>query len=250
MIDPKPVVIISLAATAGVVTAGRFADGKAPEPRVYLALGFTFLVVSAVADVEPNFAAPLAGLVFVAVGIAYAPKVAKALQKVLKSGPAPGEPGSGVSAPGTGGNPATGGGALNPVVTPSAGIMDPLAGLGKVIANAADHRSRARGDWQSDNALDIAIPVGSPVYAVDDGTISNVGYQGSTGVTAGWKLTLNTAGNSYWYGHLVTQPNVRDGQRVKKGQIIGRTGIANGVAHLHIGVRVGDPERIFRKKGT
>lgn len=233
--------ILGVGATAGVVTAGRSAQGKAPEPSVYLGLGFVFLAVTAAADVAPAVGAPLAVLIAMTAAIYYIPDIVKAFQKTLKSGPKP--------APITEtANPRKSGENLDDIVNPGKGILDPLMGFGRVIGNARDHGARAYGNWQSDNALDISTPVGTPVYAVEDGVISGIGYQGATGKTAGWKCTLTSSGNAYWYGHL-SIVRVSEGERVKKGKIIGLSGSAVGVPHLHIGVRTGDPEKIFRKKG-
>jgi murein DD-endopeptidase MepM/ murein hydrolase activator NlpD len=99
--------------------------------------------------------------------------------------------------------------------------------------------THTRGNWQSDNALDIAVPNGTAVLALADGEIVKT-YKSPTGVTAGWQLTLRAADNAWFYGHLTTV-TVHAGQRVRKGQTIGTSGSANGVAHLHIGQQVGRP---------
>ena len=105
-------------------------------------------------------------------------------------------------------------------------------------------------NWQTDNALDIALPVGTPVLAVDDGRICSscpIGAQASSDPTrAGLRLTLLTATNAVWYAHLSRlAPGLRPGSRVTRGQLIGFSGTANGVAHLHIAVQHGRPETLF-----
>ena len=87
--------------------------------------------------------------------------------------------------------------------------------------------------------MDIRIPNGTPVIALDDGVIAKA-YNAPSGVTAGWQVTLRSADNAWFYGHLKTI-TVRAGQRVRKGQVIGTSGSANGVPHLHIGQQVGRP---------
>lgn len=96
------------------------------------------------------------------------------------------------------------------------------------------------GNWESDNAVDIALPGGTPVYAVADGTIgSQIGpIGGSDPHMAGERLHLNIAGNELYYQHLKTI-TVKAGQRVKKGQLLGYTGALN---HLHLGVKNGKPQ--------
>ena len=112
----------------------------------------------------------------------------------------------------------------------------PLGAHGLIIGRPYQG-THTRGNWQSDNALDIRIPNGTPVIALDDGVIAKT-YNAPSGVTAGWQVTLRSADNAWFYGHLKTI-TVRAGERVRKGQMIGTSGSANGVPHLHIGQQVG-----------
>ena len=114
----------------------------------------------------------------------------------------------------------------------------PLGAHGPIIGTPF-HGTHTRGNWQSDNALDIRIPNGTPVIALDDGVIVKT-FKSPSGVTAGWQVTLRSADNAWFYGHLTTV-SVRAGDRVRKGQTIGTSGSANGVPHLHIGQQVGRP---------
>jgi murein DD-endopeptidase MepM/ murein hydrolase activator NlpD len=101
------------------------------------------------------------------------------------------------------------------------------------------------GNWQSDNAVDISVPIGTAMVAVDDGVVVKVRHhpQGS-GRFAGDQITIRGRhGNSYFYAHGVS--GVKPGQKVRRGQKIGTTGSANGVPHLHIGVEKGDPRKLF-----
>jgi murein DD-endopeptidase MepM/ murein hydrolase activator NlpD len=96
------------------------------------------------------------------------------------------------------------------------------------------------GNWESDNAVDIALPKGTPVYAVASGRIgSQIGpIGGNDPHMAGQRLHLNIKGNELYYQHL-QQIVVKAGQTVKKGQLLGYTGALN---HLHLGVRNGKPQ--------
>jgi murein DD-endopeptidase MepM/ murein hydrolase activator NlpD len=114
----------------------------------------------------------------------------------------------------------------------------PLAAHGLIIGTPY-HGTHTRGNWQSDNALDIRIAVGTPVLALDDGVIVKT-YKSPSGVTAGWQVTLRGGTNAWFYGHLTTV-SVRAGDRVRKGQAIGTSGSANGVPHLHVGQQFGTP---------
>lgn len=102
------------------------------------------------------------------------------------------------------------------------------------------------GNWQSDNAVDLGVPVGTPVYAMTDGQVTKTGGSGSmAGRFGGYNLTIGGPRNSFFYTHL-SKLRVRPGQRVRKGQLIGFSGSANGVPHLHLGVQRGDPRNLLR----
>lgn len=99
------------------------------------------------------------------------------------------------------------------------------------------------GNWQSDNAVDIAMPKGTPIYATEDGTIGNrIGALDSKNPRfAGLRVNLAGKDNAFYYAHL-SKLAVKAGQKVKKGELLGYSGEANGVAHLHLGVEKGSPK--------
>ncbi len=90
--------------------------------------------------------------------------------------------------------------------------------------------------WKAHAALDIDNVIGTPIYASDSGYVEFAG--------GGWNygygnMVLVNHGNGYYtrYGHLNTI-NVRAGQSVKKGALVGRmgtTGNSTG-SHLHFEV--------------
>ncbi len=95
--------------------------------------------------------------------------------------------------------------------------------------------------------LDFRAPRGTPVYAAEDGVISQIGWRGNYGrlVTIAHSAAVSTN-----YAHLNGfAPGLHDGSRVKKGQVIayvGRSGLATG-NHLYYEVVVNgkqvDPSR-------
>lgn len=90
-------------------------------------------------------------------------------------------------------------------------------------------------NWESDNAVDIQIPTGTPVLAYRDGQIgAQIGPLPETDPRFhGNRLHLHTTdGNEFYYAHLV-KLSVHAHQTVKAGQVLGYSGEANGVAHLH-----------------
>jgi Peptidase family M23 len=94
----------------------------------------------------------------------------------------------------------------------------------------------------SDNAVDIAVPVGTPVFAVTDGVIGpQIGPLDSTDPRmAGLRVHLNAPGVRFYYAHL-SEIDVVPGQFVQAGQQLGLSGSANGAAHLHFAQDVGNP---------
>jgi murein DD-endopeptidase MepM/ murein hydrolase activator NlpD len=85
--------------------------------------------------------------------------------------------------------------------------------------------------------IDLAGPVGTPIYATADGTVSqaswhNGGYGNLVRLDHGRGIETR-------YGHLSSM-TVRPGERVRRGQLIGRmgsTGRSTG-SHLHYEVRI------------
>ena len=82
--------------------------------------------------------------------------------------------------------------------------------------------------------VDIAAPMGSPVFAARDGIVKFAGRNGGYGLF----ILIDHGTYSTAYAHL-SKIDVYVGQKVKKGQLIGRvgsTGISTG-PHLHFEVR-------------
>lgn len=117
----------------------------------------------------------------------------------------------------------------------------PLAKRGHLIGTPGQGThswSAPPNNWESDNALDIAIPNGTNVLAVADGVIGpQFGPLDSSNPRfAGLRLHLVTHDNEWYYAHLEKfAHNIHPGTHVKTGQTLGYSGSANGVAHLHLG---------------
>lgn len=102
-------------------------------------------------------------------------------------------------------------------------------------------------NWQSDNAIDIGLPAGTLLVAVADGTIGNrIGFisNDQNGRFAGERFYLETADDEFFYHHC-SKILVTAGQKVKQGEVVAHSGIANGVPHLHLGQRKGNPADFF-----
>jgi murein DD-endopeptidase MepM/ murein hydrolase activator NlpD len=84
--------------------------------------------------------------------------------------------------------------------------------------------------------MDFSANIGTPVYATGDGRVVKVGWESGYG-----KLIKIDHGFGYmtWYAHL-NDYNVRVGQKVVRGEVIGKvgnTGKSTG-PHLHYEVHV------------
>jgi hypothetical protein len=104
------------------------------------------------------------------------------------------------------------------------------------------HLTARFGDYSSlwahfHTGLDFAAPTGTPIMAVADGTITEVGYSGAYG-----NRTIETLadGTELWYCHQ-NEFGTSVGATVKPGQVIGYVGSTGNVTgpHLHLEVHPG-----------
>lgn len=107
---------------------------------------------------------------------------------------------------------------------------------GFITSTFGNRKSPIYGTPQFHEGLDIANSVGTPVIATANGTIAELGYQSGYGrfikIQHGYGMVTV-------YGHL-SRTAVSEGQRVKKGEVVGyvgNTGSSTG-PHLHYEVRV------------
>jgi murein DD-endopeptidase MepM/ murein hydrolase activator NlpD len=92
------------------------------------------------------------------------------------------------------------------------------------------------GGRRAHKGIDLAAPVGTPIYATADGVVGRADWFSSYGLY----VSIEHGGNLQTrYGHM-SRLNVAAGQQVRKGDIIGfvgSTGRSTG-PHLHYEVRV------------
>lgn len=120
-----------------------------------------------------------------------------------------------------------------------------------VIDNISDP-FKDRGIWPTDSryltsyygwrwgsfhtGIDIAGPIGSNIYAYQSGTVTYSGWSGGYG----YMIKIDHGdGHSTWYAHC-SKLNVKTGQQVSQGQVIGlmgSTGYSTG-SHLHFEMRI------------
>ena len=114
-----------------------------------------------------------------------------------------------------------------------------------------DTFSDTRGQGRSHEALDIMAPRGTPVRAVEDGTIEKLfDSRGGGGLTIYQFDPSQTF--CYYYAHLDGYaPGIREGQPVRRDQIIGYVGSTGNASpdapHLHFAIFQLTPERKWWK---
>lgn len=120
-----------------------------------------------------------------------------------------------------------------------AGLAIPVAGVKSGALTDTYTQARA-GGARAHDAIDIMAPEGTPVIAATDGTVEKLFFSdGGGGITA--YVRSPDRRWSYYYAHLQGYaPGLAEGQRVKRGQLIGRvghTGNADAAGpHLHFAI--------------
>ena len=120
-----------------------------------------------------------------------------------------------------------------------AGLAIPVSGVKASQLSDTFTQARAGGERVHD-AIDIMADEGAPVIAATDGTVEKLFFSdGGGGITA--YVRSPDQRWTYYYAHLQGYaPGLAEGQKVKRGQLIGRvghTGNANSQGpHLHFAI--------------
>lgn len=128
--------------------------------------------------------------------------------------------------------------------SPSAQLLLPVAGVR--ADQLQDTYSDARGQGRSHDAIDIMAPTGTPVLAVDDGTITKLFNSKPGGLTI-YQFDPR-AEYAYYYAHLDRYADgLREGQSVSRGDVIGYVGFSGNASpaapHLHFAIILLGPEK-------
>lgn len=122
--------------------------------------------------------------------------------------------------------------ASGPVSIPS---RHPIEGL-RLTSSFGMRNHPVLGGRRQHAGVDLAAPVGTPIYATADGTVSKAEWFSGYGLFVSLE---HGADIQTRYGHM-SRLNVSNGQQVRKGDIIGyvgSTGRSTG-PHLHYEVRI------------
>lgn len=122
----------------------------------------------------------------------------------------------------------------------------PLGARGRIIGRPGQgtHSWFAQpNNWQSDNAIDFSVPVGTPLVACADGKIgARIGPIDSDDPRMqGLRCYIELENDDEFYYAHASSFAVRAGQQVIVGQVIGKSGSANGSPHLHWARKSGSP---------
>jgi hypothetical protein len=144
------------------------------------------------------------------------------------------------------------------------GLVSPLpAGECRaVIADPDAHRTRPLGNWQSDDAVDLAATPGTSVLAVERSTVVKVDRtreRARAGFVYGAAVTLAGDSGTWWfYTHLVLRPSLAPADRLEQGEAFAAVAPWDDfpdAAHVHVGAgqgrgRSGSPERALQLTRT
>ncbi len=126
---------------------------------------------------------------------------------------------------------------IAPVVDSGPRIGLPIAGLR--AKDIQDTFAQLRGGTRSHEATDILAPRGTPVLAVDDGTIKKLFTSKPGGLTV---YQFDPSGvYCYYYAHLDRYgKNLKEGMTVYRGDVIGYVGTTGNAdpntPHLHFAI--------------
>jgi murein DD-endopeptidase MepM/ murein hydrolase activator NlpD len=119
-----------------------------------------------------------------------------------------------------------------------ASLLIPVRGV--QLAALKSNFREPRGSGRTHEAMDIRAPRGTPVLAVADGTIKKLFNSKAGGLTIyHYDVAESTC---YYYAHLESYGNIREGQHVRRGDVLGYVGTSGNAPpdtpHLHFAVNV------------
>ena len=130
------------------------------------------------------------------------------------------------------------------IVVGPAGLAIPVQGIRPKQLTDTYTQARA-GGARTHDAIDIMAAEGTPVLAAADGTVEKLFFSnGGGGITV--YVRSPDQRWTYYYAHLQGYaPGLAEGQKVKRGQVLGRvghTGNANPAGpHLHFAINRMEP---------
>ena len=112
----------------------------------------------------------------------------------------------------------------------------------RLSSNYGMRRHPVLGTVRAHRGVDYVAPTGTPIMAAGDARVEFVGWKGGYGRTV---ILNHGQGYTTLYGHMSGFGNIRAGQRIAQGTVIGRVG-SSGLStgpHLHYEFRVNGVHR-------
>lgn len=136
---------------------------------------------------------------------------------------------------------------LSVVRAPGAALAIPVVGVRPEQLSDTFAQARAGGERRHD-AIDIMAPAGTPVVAASAGRLERLFRSDAGGLTI-YVRSPNRQVETY-YAHLQNYaPGLREGQRIRVGQRLGRVGSTGNASpagpHLHFSVERVQPDSSF-----
>ncbi len=116
----------------------------------------------------------------------------------------------------------------------------PLPGRYKISSLFGNRADPFTGKRDNHTGTDIPAPGGTPIYAAKDGVVTTVNANRYASSYGYYCIISHGSGYATLYAHQNQVPIVKEGQTVKKGQVIGyvgSTGRSTG-NHLHFELRI------------
>lgn len=129
-----------------------------------------------------------------------------------------------------------------PIVAVEIGNILPITGeVSHPFSNGELVKSETLGVWKTHDGCDILCEPGTDVKSMSEGTVKEIKDDPLWGV---YVIVEQSNGLEVHYCGLAKELNVKAGQKVNQGEIIGKTGDTNQCEmlqkpHLHLGVKSG-----------
>ncbi len=129
-----------------------------------------------------------------------------------------------------------------PIVAVEIGNVLPVTGeVSHPFSNGELVKSETLGVWKTHDGCDILCDLGTDVKSMSEGTVKEIKDDPLWGV---YVIVEQSNGLEVHYCGLAKELNVKAGQQVNQGEIIGKTGETNQSEvlqqpHLHLGVKRG-----------
>ena len=131
--------------------------------------------------------------------------------------------------------------ANKPIVADVGNILPVTGEISHEFSNGELVKSETLGVWKTHDGVDILCDIGTEVRSMSEGTVKEIKDDPLWGI---YVIVEQANGLDVQYCGLAKELNVKAGQEVKQGEILGKTSDTNQCEilqppHLHLGVKQG-----------